>query len=470
MAAAEWMADPDGDPSTADFPTVVNASWGAERGGRGAAPDHRALARARDRAGLRGGKHRRSVAAPAIYPESLAVGAVGPRGGSRASRAASRAIAGQAGTVMGVRLPPRRASPISPAPGSRRLRAARGAWASLSGTSMAAPHGLRDDRARAARPTPPSAPPPSSPSSGARRASQARGRRRRGGAGAVDARAAGSGARRAPAAAGDLADRGAPGRDQRRRPDPPSRAAARRLACGSTAPACRTPARPLRAAAGGHARATRSPSPRSTRAAPRSAPVGRSFGSRSIASGPGWPWRFAAAACSRSASAPGWGRSRVCRMGPSGADQREPELLGGPTAKVTFTCAGPYWVEAEAADRRATSGASGASSHGRRGPSADGLAWNDALVTLRMPFIMARRHRRFDGHYRPRARLARSWRPTASLVFVAMPTPTCGPRGAVGVWSDAHEDAPLDRAGGPPLRHGGPDGRLSRGVLSAPES
>ena len=70
----------------------------------------------------------RSVAAPAVYPESLAVGALGPRG--RVARFSSREPAAD-----GVRKPDL-AGPgvevVSSVPG--------GGWASLSGTSMAAPH------------------------------------------------------------------------------------------------------------------------------------------------------------------------------------------------------------------------------------------------------------------------------------------------------------------------------------------
>ena len=88
--AAEWMADPDGDPSTADF-HGVNASWSAGGAGEALRP---IIARWRElgivpvfAAGNTGRTSplRRSA-------ESLAVGAVGPRGQvARFSRAASRA-------------------------------------------------------------------------------------------------------------------------------------------------------------------------------------------------------------------------------------------------------------------------------------------------------------------------------------------------------------------------------------------
>ena len=91
MAAAEWMADPDGDPSTADFPTVVNASWGAPSGaGEALRP---IIARWRELGIVpvfAAGNTGRSVAAPAIYPRASRWGPWAPAGGSPASRAASR--------------------------------------------------------------------------------------------------------------------------------------------------------------------------------------------------------------------------------------------------------------------------------------------------------------------------------------------------------------------------------------------
>ena len=98
LAAAQWITDPDGIPSTADFPTVVNASWGTPAG-----PADDALLPlirrwrelgivpvfAAGNTGPRG-----SVGLPAAYPETFAVGALGPGGhvaafssrGSAASR------------------------------------------------------------------------------------------------------------------------------------------------------------------------------------------------------------------------------------------------------------------------------------------------------------------------------------------------------------------------------------------------
>jgi hypothetical protein len=84
-------------------------------------------------------------------------------------------------------------------------------------------------------------------------------------------------------------------------------------------------------------------------------------------------------------------------------------------------------------------------------PVARRVARNDAFVSLRRPFLMARRHRHFDGRYRTSSRLAGLLAANcAPTVFVAMPTPsTRPPRGAVGVWSDGRARVLLstERAG-----------------------
>ena len=236
-----------------------------------------------------------------------------------------------------------------------------------------------------------------------RRRARRRGRRGR-------PRRRGSGARRAPAAAGDLADRGAPGRDQRRRPDlrrRERRRAAWRVARRRQVPNARTgpfvrlpvgtPGRHTVAIAAlnprGSAIGTRRQVFRVTidRERPRVALAVRRGGLLEV--------RFRAQA--------GDGVAGVPEGSLRGADQREPEPVA--------------WADGQGHvhPRRPLLGRG----RGRRpagnvrrvrrvlswpaGPVGRRLAWNDALVTLRMPFIMARRHRRFDGHYRPRARLAR---------------------------------------------------------------
>jgi subtilisin family serine protease len=479
MAAAEWMADPDGDPSTADFPTVVNASWGAPSGaGEALRP---IIARWRELGIVpvfAAGNTGRSVAAPAIYPESLAVGAVGPRG--RVARFSSRepAIAGQAGTVMGVRLAPAARKPDLAGPGVEVVSSMPGgAWASLSGTSMAAPHVSGTIALlREADPTLSASAIESILGRTARELGPAAADGR-GGAGAVDARAA------VAAVLGARPPR--PETSLIAVPPVVTNDAVLTFAVesggaplgvwldGASVPNARTgpfvrlpvgtPGRHTIAFAAlnprGSAMGTRRQVFRVTidRERPRVALALRRGGLLQVG--------FRAKAGDGVAGVPE-GSLRV-------RTSESPNLLRGPTARVTFTRAGPYWVEAEAADR------AGNVRRVRRvlswpaGPVGRRLAWNDALVTLRMPFIMARRHRRFDGHYRPRARLARLLAANCEpRVFVAMPTPTSRPpRGAVGVWSDGRTKMLLstERAGRRYVMEDR-DGRLSRGVLSASES
>ena len=159
MAACEWIADPDGDPATADAPSVVNASWGApSAAGTRLRP---IIARWRDLGIVpvfASGNTGRSVSAPAVYPEALAVGALGPRG--RVARFSSREPgAAQAGTLVGLGPRGGRASPISPPPGSRSPRACPGG----PGPASVVPPWRRPTwpgRSRScARRTPPSGPP-----------------------------------------------------------------------------------------------------------------------------------------------------------------------------------------------------------------------------------------------------------------------------------------------------------------------
>ena len=144
LAAAQWITDPDGNPSTRDAPAVVNASWGAPTGPGGEAL--RVLIRRWRELGIvpvfsagntgPGG----GVAAPAAYPESFAVGALGPRGRVAAFSSRGPALAHEAGSA-GARQGRRCSSPTSPPPGAGIVSSVPGgAWASLSGTSMAAPH------------------------------------------------------------------------------------------------------------------------------------------------------------------------------------------------------------------------------------------------------------------------------------------------------------------------------------------
>lgn len=80
LAAAQWMADPDGNPETLDHPVVVNNSWSSgdpnDTWFRPAVRNLRALGVVSVFAAGNSGPNPSSVQSPANYPESLAVGAI----------------------------------------------------------------------------------------------------------------------------------------------------------------------------------------------------------------------------------------------------------------------------------------------------------------------------------------------------------------------------------------------------------
>ncbi|MEA2220066.1 MAG: hypothetical protein QOJ35_2692, partial [Solirubrobacteraceae bacterium] len=142
IAAAQWMMDPDGDPATADYPTVISNSWVSP-----AATDTWFLPMVQAwralgivpvfAAGNVGGAG--TIGSPASYSESVAVGAVAD---DRTLTAFSSQgpitwndVNGEGfapGTVVG--------KPDLVAPGDFVMSSVSGGWASMSGTSMAAPH------------------------------------------------------------------------------------------------------------------------------------------------------------------------------------------------------------------------------------------------------------------------------------------------------------------------------------------
>ena len=119
-----------------------------------------------------------------------------------------------------------------------------------------------------------------------------------------------------------------------------------------------------------------------------------------------------------------------------------PNREGGPAGRHAFTGRGPYWIEAQVADR------AGNIRRVRRVLSwppasvARRVARNEALSTLRVPFSVARLNRWLNGRYRATAGLVRllaaNWEYTP---FVGVSPAGCdppavpsafGPMGAVG--------------------------------------
>ncbi len=141
MAACEWIADPDGDPATADAPSVVNASWGApSAAGTRLRPIIARWRAAGDRAGLRRRQHRAQRERSGGLPRGPGGGGPGPPRTRRPllEPGAGRRPGRDAG---GPRPSGGTGKPDLAAPGVEIASSVPGgAWASLSGTSMAAPH------------------------------------------------------------------------------------------------------------------------------------------------------------------------------------------------------------------------------------------------------------------------------------------------------------------------------------------
>jgi hypothetical protein len=144
LAAAQWMTDPDGDPATADQPSVINGSWGAS----GATdPWFRPMVRQWLALGIvpvfaagNGGPGPGTIASPAGYPEVLAVGAVGASGAVAGFSARGPVVwtdPDGEGPAAGTRI----AKPDLVAPGVDVVSTVPGGgYLPYSGTSMAAPH------------------------------------------------------------------------------------------------------------------------------------------------------------------------------------------------------------------------------------------------------------------------------------------------------------------------------------------
>jgi subtilisin family serine protease len=468
LAAGQWITDPDGNPLTHDAPSVVNASWGAPAGPGGQAL-RRLIARWRElgivpvfSAGNTGPGG--SVAAPAVFPETLAVGALGPRG--RVAAFSSRGAAGEP------TLKPDLAAPghqiVSSVPG--------GGWGNSSGTSMAAPHVAGAIALlRQADPTLSVEAIETTLRESAHDVAQA-GPDRRSGAGALDARAAVAAVLGARAARPEVSLVALP-------PAVTNRAVLTFAVGGADAPlgvwldGLRVPHRrsgalvrvPVRAP-GRHTVAIAALDPRSgapgrarrfwvtiDRQAPRLRLVVARTGLLDI--------HYRARADDGVA---GVAEQSLRSLLSDAGDSR-----GGPAGRHTFTGPGPYWIEAQVADRAGNVRRVRRALSWPPAPLARRLARNEALRALQGPFGIARLQRRANGRYGTASRLARllaaNWEFAS---FVAIPAPSAPlPRGAVGVWSDGSGRVVLstERAG---RRYAmeDRDGRVSRGVLSLPRT
>lgn len=143
IAAAQWMTDPDGNPATLDYPSVVNNSFGSTDANdtwlRPLVRQWVALGIVPVFAAGNAGPAPGTVMSPASYPESLGVGALRDDGGVAefSSRGAvtwqNRDGSGPAaGTIIG--------KPDLAGPGVDIVTSSGSGFLSYSGTSFAAPH------------------------------------------------------------------------------------------------------------------------------------------------------------------------------------------------------------------------------------------------------------------------------------------------------------------------------------------
>jgi subtilisin family serine protease len=144
LAAAQWMADPDGDPATADQPQVVNDSWGTSIPND---PWFRPMVRQWLALGIvpvfaagNTGPGPSTIGSPADYPETLAVGATDTSGAVAPFSARGPVVWSDPdglGPAAGTAL----TKPDLVAPGEDVVSSVPGGgYLSYSGTSMAAPH------------------------------------------------------------------------------------------------------------------------------------------------------------------------------------------------------------------------------------------------------------------------------------------------------------------------------------------
>ena len=136
LAAAQWMTDPDGDPATADYPTVINNSWTAA----GANNEwFRPMVQAWVAMGIApvfgAGNTAGSIGNPASYPESITVGQL-EQSGTIALNSSRGLVNWTApdGTTSQV------SKPDITAPGVLISSTVGSGYGVYSGSSMAAPH------------------------------------------------------------------------------------------------------------------------------------------------------------------------------------------------------------------------------------------------------------------------------------------------------------------------------------------
>jgi subtilisin family serine protease len=142
IAAAQWMMDPDGNPATADYPTVISNSWVSP-----AATDTWFLPMVQAwralgivpvfAAGNTGGAA--TVGSPASYTESVAVGAI-DENNDLASFSSEGPITWAAVNNEGLAPGTVVSKPDFVAPGEDVMSTVPGGYAEMSGTSMATPH------------------------------------------------------------------------------------------------------------------------------------------------------------------------------------------------------------------------------------------------------------------------------------------------------------------------------------------
>jgi len=135
LAAAQWMTDPDGNPATADHPTVINNSWTT---GHVNNEWFRPMVQAWVAMGITpvfaAGNTGGEVGSPSSYPEVIAVGATDQAGAvwSGSNRGTSSWTTGDQTVTVG--------KPDVVAPGVAVTSAVPGGYSAYTGTSMATPH------------------------------------------------------------------------------------------------------------------------------------------------------------------------------------------------------------------------------------------------------------------------------------------------------------------------------------------